>query len=210
MHIDSVKCMFSVNKCGQGRSQDFEKGEANATEGGAEGTYSQGGLGACSPRKFLVFSCQMMHSSAHLPLKYLIQRRLYLKKYEFFSCQLQHQRGFPSLRLPQFLWFLCYFHGISVELYGIQAEFHGMPWMLCYFHGISVEFYSIQVECHGIPWNAMDVILFPWHFSGILWHPDGMPWNAMDVMLFPWHFSEIPWHFSGMPWNSMGYRRLVL
>ena len=85
-----------------------------------------------------------------------------------------------------------------------------MPWMLCYFHGISVEFYSIQVEYHGIPWNAMDVILFPWHFSGILWHPGGMPWNAMDVILFPWNFSEIPSLFSGMPWNSMGYRRLVL
>ena len=27
--------------------------------------------------------------------------------------------------------------------------FHGMPWTLYYFHGISVEFYGIQVECHG-------------------------------------------------------------
>ena len=27
-------------------------------------------------------------------------------------------------------------------------EFHGMPWTLYYFHGISVELYGIQVECH--------------------------------------------------------------
>ena len=44
-------------------------------------------------------------------------------------------------------------------------DFYGMPWTLCYFHGISVEFYGIQVECHGIPWNAMDVMLFPWYIS---------------------------------------------
>ena len=63
-------------------------------------------------------------------------------------------------------WTLCYFHGISVELYGIQVEchgilwnameFHGMPWTLCYFHGISVELYGIQVECHGMPWDTED------------------------------------------------------
>ena len=58
-------------------------------------------------------------------------------------------------------------------------DFYGMPWTLCYFHGISVVLYGIQVECHGIPWNAMDVMLFPWYFSGIIWHPGGMPWNAM-------------------------------
>ena len=73
-----------------------------------------------------------------------------------------------------------HFSGILWHPGGIPwnaMEFHGMTWMLCYFHGISVEFYGIQVECHGIPWNAMDVILFPWHFSGILWHPGGMPWT---------------------------------
>ena len=57
-------------------------------------------------------------------------------------------------------------------------DFYGMPWTLCYFHGISVELYGIQVECHGIPWNAMDVMLFPWYFSGIIWH--GMPWDTED------------------------------
>ena len=32
--------MKMISSIMQGRSQDFEKGEANVTEGGAEGTYS--------------------------------------------------------------------------------------------------------------------------------------------------------------------------
>ena len=31
---------FNIQYTYQGRSQDFEKGEANVTQGGAEGTYS--------------------------------------------------------------------------------------------------------------------------------------------------------------------------
>ena len=53
-------------------------------------------------------------------------------------------------------WTLYYFHGISVEFYGIQVECHGMPWTLYYFHGISVKFHGISVECHGIPWDTED------------------------------------------------------
>ena len=61
-------------------------------------------------------------------------------------------------------------------------EFHGMPWTLCYFHGISVEFYGIQVEFHGMPWNSMEChgryvisMAFQWNYMA----PGGMPWNSM-------------------------------
>ena len=59
-------------------------------------------------------------------------------------------------------------------------EFHGMPWTLCYFHGISVELYGIQVECHGIPWNAMEchgryVISMGFHGR--------IPWDTEDWYL---------------------------
>ena len=65
------------------------------------------------------------------------------------------------------------FHGISVELYGIQVECHGTPWTLCYFHGIlwhpggmpwnSTECHgryviSMELQCNSMAsrWNAME------------------------------------------------------
>ena len=47
-------------------------------------------------------------------------------------------------------------------------EFHGLPWTLCYFHGISVEFYGIQVKFNGISWNAMEFHGMPWTFTFVI------------------------------------------
>ena len=65
---------------------------------------------------------------------------------------------------------------------GILWHPGGMPWTLCYFHGISVELYAIQVECHGIPWNSMEChgryiisMAFQWNSMAFL------QWNAMDT-----------------------------
>ena len=46
----------------------------------------------------------------------------------------------------------------AVEFHGIQniaIVYMVTMLFLRYFHGISVELYGIQVECCGMPWNSM-------------------------------------------------------
>ena len=44
-----------------------------------------------------------------------------------------------------FLWFLCYFHCISVDIYGIQVECHEIPWDTWHPGGMLWN----SMECHG-------------------------------------------------------------
>ena len=117
----------------------------------------------CSEIRNLVSDITQRHSLCYMPVSEIaIVSMVFMLFPWHFSGIIWHPVEFHGMP-----WTLCYFHGISVEFYGIHVECHGMPWMLCYFHGISMEFHGIQVECHGIPCDTEDRIILTVEIHGI-------------------------------------------